>query len=283
MMTAIGRRLSQGTSVLSVVVLCSCATTYTPNEKSNGPMSVEEARKVVSEVAKPPATFHSEYSGTYHVFYRSDMSSIVEDHYKVYLRTNSLRIVGKYKYDIPYKDLGPSLSGQIVSVFTSPGLVGSGAVFHEDGRGVANPADWHYFIGIEEAPARRLVDALSVLKIAAPNLAMDEEKSFQEASRAYRASNPKPQLPEAARRFQVQAQGAVQDKDYLAAADLYGEAIGVAPWWPEGHFNRALVLAETGEIADAITEMRRYLELAPDASDARAAQDKSYDWERKVN
>ena len=109
-----------------------------------------------------------------------------------------------------------------------------------------------------------------------------EEVLFHEAARAYRASNPKSQLPEAARRFKVQAEGAVHDKDYGAAAEFYGQAIGVAPWWPEGHFNRALVLSNTGDYELAIVEMKRYLELMPDAQDARAAQDKVYEWEPKV-
>ena len=91
-----------------------------------------------------------------------------------------------------------------------------------------------------------------------------------------------PDIPEAARRFKVQAEGAVHDKDYGAAAEFYGQAIGVAPWWPEGHFNRALVLSNTGDYELAIVEMKRYLELMPDAQDARAAQDKVYEWEPKV-
>ena len=54
----------------------------------------------------------------------------------------------------------------------------------------------------------------------------------------------------------------------------------IAPWWPEGYFNRALILGELNRFAEAMREMKRYLQLAPDAPNARAAQDKIYEWER---
>ena len=95
----------------------------------------------------------------------------------------------------------------------------------------------------------------------------------------YRAANPKPQLPEEARKFKVQAEFAVQQKQFDTAADLYGKALEIAPWWPEGHFNRALILGELKQYQRAIREMKLYVRLAPDAPDARAAQDKIYQWE----
>jgi tetratricopeptide (TPR) repeat protein len=109
----------------------------------------------------------------------------------------------------------------------------------------------------------------------------DDEALFQEAARNYRALAAKPQLPEAAHRFAVQAEGAVRDKDFDGAARFYMLALGIAPWWPEGHFNRALVLSEIEDFSEAIFEMKRYLTLVPNAPNARAAQDKIYDWERK--
>jgi tetratricopeptide (TPR) repeat protein len=281
-MTTITRWLTRAAHLVALSQLCACVTTYTPSPGAAQSMSVEEARRIVFDVAKPPAKFTSSYSGTYHVVYRSDMSDLVEDHYKVYFRTASLRIIGQNKYEIPFKDLSPSQTGQLVLVYSGPGIIGDGQVFHVDSRGFANPPDSQYFSGVDESSARRLVDALSALKSAASHLAQNEDAKFHDAAKAYLTTNPKPQLPEAARRFKVQAEGAVQDKDFAGAADYYWQAIDVAPWWPEGHFNRALVLSETGEFPDAIVEMNRYLELAPGAPDARAAQDKVYDWERKA-
>lgn len=88
---------------------------------------------------------------------------------------------------------------------------------------------------------------------------------------------------QAARRFEVQAEGAVGDKDFEAAADYYRQALEIAPWWPPDHLNRALVLADTDDIPDAIIGMKRYLTLAPNAPNARAAQDKIYNWARKAS
>jgi tetratricopeptide (TPR) repeat protein len=106
-----------------------------------------------------------------------------------------------------------------------------------------------------------------------------ENDIFKEVAAAYRAAMPKPQLPEDARKFKVQAEFAVQEKRFDRAVELYGKALDIAPWWPEGHFNRALILGETKKYWDAIREMKRYLLLVPDASDARAAQDKIYVWD----
>jgi hypothetical protein len=87
-------------------------------------------------------------------------------------------------------------------------------------------------------------------------------------------------LPEEANRYKVQAEGAVRDKEFNDVADLYAAALKIAPWWPAGHFNRALVLGEAGDYEMAAREMNYYLQLVPGASNARAAQDKIYDWAR---
>jgi predicted Zn-dependent protease len=110
----------------------------------------------------------------------------------------------------------------------------------------------------------------------------DEYETFFKASladnRKKAASNTA--IPEEAYRYKVQAEGAVRDKAFGEAADYYAKALKIAPWWPVGHFNRALVLGEAGDYALARREMNYYLQLAPDAPNARAAQDKIYDWER---
>jgi formylglycine-generating enzyme required for sulfatase activity len=109
------------------------------------------------------------------------------------------------------------------------------------------------------------------------------EKSFErEVVAPYRAANPRPGLPEEAHKFKVQAEFAVQEKQFDKAVELYGKALEIAPWWPEGHYNRAGILGETEKYRDAIREMKRYLLLVPDAPDARAAQDMIYQWEGVV-
>ena len=132
------------------------------------------------------------------------------------------------------------------------------------------------------AQEKKQIEAERVSEAEREAKKQDSEKRYQEALKMYRSAAVKPQLPEEARKFKVQAEGAVRDKDFAGAVDLYGQALKIAPWWPEGHFNRALVLAETKEFDTAIIEMKRYLALVPNAPNARAAQDKIYDWERKA-
>lgn len=97
-----------------------------------------------------------------------------------------------------------------------------------------------------------------------------------------RAMPGKPTLPEDVRKFDVEAVGAVNDKKLADAADFYSQAIDVAPWYPDNHYNRGYVLGEIGDLPAAIQEMKYYLVLAPNARDARAVQDNIYDWERKA-
>lgn len=137
----------------------------------------------------------------------------------------------------------------------------------------------HGYHGIEKDQVEKLADALYVLKNAA-NSGFEDDAAFAQIVTSYRAATPKPSLPEDARRYQVQAEDAVKDGDFTSAVLLYGQALDVAPWWPGGHFNRAAVLAEIGEYSLAMAEMQRYLALVPEAPDARASQDKIYEWER---
>lgn len=108
-----------------------------------------------------------------------------------------------------------------------------------------------------------------------------EEKAFAAEAKRYRALAVKPTLPQEARRFKVQAEAAVRDKRFDRAVKRYAQALTIVPWWPEGHFNRALILGEMRLFAEAIREMKRYLALMPNAADAQKAQDKIYEWEDK--
>lgn len=106
--------------------------------------------------------------------------------------------------------------------------------------------------------------------------------AFEKIAADYRAKPRKPELPEDLRRLQIQAEDAVSEKRYADALELYQQISDKAPWWPDGHFNRALILGEDERYVEAIVSMKRYLLLAPDSSDARAARDKIYSWEGKL-
>lgn len=103
---------------------------------------------------------------------------------------------------------------------------------------------------------------------------------FSDAVRQYRADPQK--YAEPLRRVQVQVESAIKEHRTIEAATLYRDALKSAAGWPEGHFNLALLYGELEFYTEAINEMRRYLFLVPTAPDARAAQDKIYDWELKA-
>lgn len=138
----------------------------------------------------------------------------------------------------------------------------------------------------DDADTLRAANALYVLKQNAIK-ANKEADVYQTAFAASLAEHRKTvaansPLPEEANKYKVQAEGAVRDKAFDDAADYYAEALKIAPWWPAGHYNRSLILAEIGDYESAQQEMKRYLQLVPDASNVLAAQDKIYEWERKA-
>lgn len=97
--------------------------------------------------------------------------------------------------------------------------------------------------------------------------------------RTWRASQPKPELPEEARRYAVQGLAFAEAKRYEGADAALSKVGEIAPWYPQAFFNRAAVLAAMERYGDAISAMNRYLEIVPDAPDARAARDQIYKWE----
>lgn len=109
-----------------------------------------------------------------------------------------------------------------------------------------------------------------------------EEAAFRESAARYRSLPAKPELPEEAREFRVRAEYAIGQKQFQEAVDLYGRALKISPWWPEGHFNQALILGEMGCPEEAIAAMNRYIALVPDAPDIRAARDRVYQWKGMI-
>jgi tetratricopeptide (TPR) repeat protein len=127
---------------------------------------------------------------------------------------------------------------------------------------------------------RALVDdLLAVTQLSFARAEKAEQVAFESALPGYRDAAVKPVPGEDVRRFVVQAEAAVNDKRFQDAANLYMEALHLAPWWPDGQLNAALIFGSLNQYSAAITHMKRYLALKPDASDARQAQDQIYVWE----
>jgi hypothetical protein len=250
-----------------------CATAYAqmaptlPHE-----MTVDEARNVVLAIAKKPAVYYDSNEKTNGVI--SEAS--------VLPKSISLKTYSKTIY-LALAHINPTMTADDPNA-TIISLNGHEAIAETFGLSGASVGvfDRSTYPLLDKRVARRFLDALLVLKAAANRVEEDEELRFTDVAGAYRASTTQPVLDENVCRLRVQAEGAIHDKDFGGAADLYGQALVLAPWWPEGHFNRAVVLSETANFSEAVVEMKRYLALVPKAPDARAAQDKIYDWERKT-
>ena len=140
-----------------------------------------------------------------------------------------------------------------------------------------------YFLEPSLDNIKELIDALCVLKYKDYKSESDQEiEKFKTTAEQYYILKVKPSLPEEARKYIVQATSATEEKRYDDAIDLYDKAILIDKTYPQAHFNKALLLSQIEQYYEAITEMKKYLMLVPDAADARAAQDKIYEWEEKV-
>lgn len=143
-----------------------------------------------------------------------------------------------------------------------------------------HPQDCMFYRGSTNLTATRdFVRAWYVLAREGTAFNLAQEAAFESAAQSYRNTSVKPQLPEEAVKYKVQAEAAVRQKRFDEASDLYDQALGIALWWPQGHYNRGLILGEMGTHEEAVVELKRYLKLEPDAANARAVQLKIYEWE----
>lgn len=168
----------------------------------------------------------------------------------------------------------------LVAVLTS--AVISTACINASGSttGAYGKSDCTFYWGGETAhsAARDFVRAWHVLARAG-TVDPAQEAAFERAAQSYRSAQVKPQLPEEAVKYKVQAELAVQQKRFDDAVDLYDQALNIAPWWSAGHYNRGLILGELQDYQGGIRALQKYLKLEPEASNARAVQLRIYQWE----
>lgn len=87
------------------------------------------------------------------------------------------------------------------------------------------------------------------------------------------------ELPEEARKHVLRAEVSTKDGKFAEAVQEYKEAIRIFPFFAQLYKAMALNYAEMKEYREAIVNLKIYLELSPDAPDARAAKDEIYKWE----
>jgi tetratricopeptide (TPR) repeat protein len=94
------------------------------------------------------------------------------------------------------------------------------------------------------------------------------------------SSNPAAsELPEEARKFALRGDVLIKEGSFAEALAEYRLALRIALLNPQLHFNTALIHGQLKSYQAAIRSMTVYLQLAPDAPNARAAKDEIYKWE----
>lgn len=260
----------------AIMLLSSCTDTYIPSDSSVQKISVPEARKaIVSDLIKKGPSEAGVPQTCY--FGGSTVTGV-----NVTLTKLIVKTANSQTYVLPLGDI-PQLT-----LNTNPAVF----IGDPDQQEVALPDGSDLFscwtdLGSSSYSGVNPASALYVLnrnaKAIKQTMAAYDAK-FQSSLNDYRktiASGAK--LPERADMYRVQAEDAVRSKDfYLAQAD-YEKAVDVAPWWPQGHFNRAMLFGATGDYDLAIVELKYYLDLVPNAANARAAQYKIFGWQQKVD
>jgi tetratricopeptide (TPR) repeat protein len=93
-------------------------------------------------------------------------------------------------------------------------------------------------------------------------------------------------VSEEARRFMSRGMAAVEmaktPKDYERAVREFEQAAELAPDWPDVYFNLGSVQAKAGNYGEAVRHYKRYLELAPNASDAAKVRNEIYKLEYRA-
>lgn len=108
----------------------------------------------------------------------------------------------------------------------------------------------------------------------------NELKSFQKTVDEYNKMIDKPVLTEEQRKYFIQSNALIEKGNYFGAIELYNKSIEMNPIsYIPVYYNLALISAMADSYPYAIFNMKKYLMLAPNAEDARAAQDKIYEWE----
>jgi tetratricopeptide (TPR) repeat protein len=88
-----------------------------------------------------------------------------------------------------------------------------------------------------------------------------------------------PELPDEARRRVVRGELLLKDGMLDRALVEFNEAQRIAPYVPKLYYNTALIYGQLKQYDQAIRQMHLYLQAAPEAPDARAAQDQITKWE----
>jgi tetratricopeptide (TPR) repeat protein len=91
-----------------------------------------------------------------------------------------------------------------------------------------------------------------------------------------------PEMPDNAHRRIVRGELMLKDGQIDRALVEFNEALRIAPYMPKLYYNTALIYGELKQYEQAIRQMHLYLTAAPEAPDARTAQDEITKWEMRL-
>ncbi len=86
-------------------------------------------------------------------------------------------------------------------------------------------------------------------------------------------------IPEEARKHALRGDVLTEEGEFEEAVKEYLKAVEKAPYIAKLHFNTAMLYGELKRYPQAISYMKTYLMLAPEAPNVRAARDQVYRWE----
>ena len=113
----------------------------------------------------------------------------------------------------------------------------------------------------------------------------DDKTSKEICGAIYRIMNLDPRLsvlPEEARKYALRGDVLTEEGKFGEAVKEYRKAVQAAPYIAKLYFNTAMIYGELKKHPQAIRHMKTYLQLAPEAPNARATKDQIYKWEFKM-
>ena len=264
--------------LMAVLVLPACGvSSVKPDKEAVAKMSLHEAKQIIQRTDR---------------WYYADGSSVHEQ--------RALEFDPEHMVEYKYAALSTRSVKRALCPYKSlngTGIEGPGNYPHNGSHWVVYGCDNNGWNGAtcritgqcmvmypgDQASTTLAAEAMQRWKASTPaerqQYAVEEKQRFAAVVAQYHQTSSRPEAPEAVRRFQVRAVNAVRDKRYADAINAYEDGLKVAPWWPQGHFNMALLLGQVHYYDEAVEQMQDYLALVPEAANARAAQDQVYRWQ----
>jgi len=129
----------------------------------------------------------------------------------------------------------------------------------------------------DEMTAQSFADAFNRLLYA---VLQDEEfVAFKAEAKAWRENPAKPPLSAETDRQRLLAENDFNLRNLDSAVGHYERGVEIQQMWPAGWYNLAMIYGEQKNYTDAADRMRHYLELVPNAPDAKEARDQMIIWE----